>query len=360
MANLTNKFLDLAFEQAKINLGSTKQNPSVGCVVEKDGSVISTGYTSKGGRPHAEFNALINGKNFKNTNLYISLEPCSHFGKTPPCVKLILKKKVKKVFFPSKDPNPITSGKSFSILKKSGVKVKSNLNVKRFKEFYESYINKFNKKKLLIDAKIAVSKDFFTKNLKSKWITNSHSRKIGNFLRSEYDILLTTSKTINTDNPLLNCRINGLSNKSPDLFILDRFLKINKKSNIINKRMNRKIYIVTIKEDKKKIYFLRSKKVKVILLKSFDKKKDFIKLLDIISKKGYSRIFVESGVVFLNFLNKNKFLDNLFIFQSSLKLKKKGSNKLDKNFIRQISQKNRINVNLNGNILYKGKLSYYV
>ena len=120
MANLTNKFLDLAFEQAKINLGSTKQNPSVGCVVEKDGAVISTGYTSKGGRPHAEFNALINGKNFKNTNLYISLEPCSHFGKTPPCVKLILKKRLKKFFFHQKIQIQLLQVNLFQYLKKAG------------------------------------------------------------------------------------------------------------------------------------------------------------------------------------------------------------------------------------------------
>ena len=99
MVNLTNRYLDLAFEKAKINLGSTKSNPSVGCVVEKDGSVISSGYTSIGGRPHAEFNALNKKVNFKNANLYVSLEPCSHFGKTPPCVRLIIKKKIKKVFF---------------------------------------------------------------------------------------------------------------------------------------------------------------------------------------------------------------------------------------------------------------------
>ena len=99
MVNLTNRYLDLAFEKAKINLGSTKSNPSVGCVVEKDGSVISSGYTSIGGRPHAEFNALNKKVNFKNANLYVSLEPCSHFGKTPPCVGLIIKKKNKKSFF---------------------------------------------------------------------------------------------------------------------------------------------------------------------------------------------------------------------------------------------------------------------
>ena len=88
-------FLSLAFEQAKINLGSTSNNPSVGCVVERDGSVISSGYTSFKGRPHAEYNALNKRKNFRDANLYITLEPCSHYGVTPPCTNIIVKKRIK-------------------------------------------------------------------------------------------------------------------------------------------------------------------------------------------------------------------------------------------------------------------------
>ena len=106
MVNLKNNFkskslhfLFLAFEQAKINLGSTKKNPSVGCIIEKDGAVISSGHTSLNGRPHAEYNALNKRKNFKNANLYVTLEPCSHYGVTPPCTNMIIKKKIKKVFY---------------------------------------------------------------------------------------------------------------------------------------------------------------------------------------------------------------------------------------------------------------------
>jgi len=86
-------FLSLAFEQAKVNLGSTATNPSVGCVIEKNGSILSSGRTSIKGRPHAEFNALKKKINFKNSNIYITLEPCSHYGNTPPCTNKIIKKK---------------------------------------------------------------------------------------------------------------------------------------------------------------------------------------------------------------------------------------------------------------------------
>ena len=117
-------FLFLAFEQAKINLGSTSDNPSVGCVVEKNGAIISSGYTSLNGRPHAEYNALIKNKDFKNANLYVTLEPCSHYGVTPPCTNIIIKKKIKKVFYSTNDFDLRAKKKSKKILNKNKIFVK--------------------------------------------------------------------------------------------------------------------------------------------------------------------------------------------------------------------------------------------
>ena len=113
-----NNFIRLAFEKAKVNLGSTKKYPSVGCVVEKNGSIISSGSTSINGRPHAEFNALNKNIDFQNSNLYVTLEPCSHYGKTPPCTNLIKTKKIKRIFFPTFDEDLRTKKKSLKLLKK--------------------------------------------------------------------------------------------------------------------------------------------------------------------------------------------------------------------------------------------------
>ena len=98
-----NYYLKLAFESAKVNLGKTKMNPSVGCLIVKNNAVISTGRTSVSGRPHAEANAFNNKKNFKNADLYVTMEPCTHYGLTPPCTNLIIKKGIKRVFFSSYD-----------------------------------------------------------------------------------------------------------------------------------------------------------------------------------------------------------------------------------------------------------------
>ncbi len=119
--------IELAFEKAKINLGSTSTNPSVGCVVEKNGSIISSGSTSVYGRPHAEFNALNKNINFKGANIYTTLEPCSHRGQTPPCTDIIKKKGIKNVYYSINDFDKRSSNKSKKILNKNGIQIKNNL-----------------------------------------------------------------------------------------------------------------------------------------------------------------------------------------------------------------------------------------
>ena len=363
MANLKNNlksknlyFLNLAFEQAKINLGSTKRNPSVGCIVEKDGAVISSAYTSFNGRPHAEFNALNQRKDFKNSNIYITLEPCSHYGLTPPCTNIIVKKKIKKVFFSAYDSDERSRRKSKIIFKKKRIFAKGSLLKKYGLSFYQSYYLQHSDNLPLIDGKIAISKDFFTKNINTKWITNFHSRRRTHLLRSMYDCLISTSKSINDDDSSLDCRIEGLENKSPDLVILDRNLRLKKNLNLFKKSKNRKILLFTCSNNKRKILYLKKRGIKVFLINSLKSRSDFSSLFFILKNKGYSRIFVESGLTFLNFLIKNKFLKNIYLFKSANSLKKSGINYSSSNIIKKINLKNLITVNLFGDKLYKERL----
>ena len=340
------EYLKLAFELAKINIGSTKSNPSVGCVVERNGSVISTGFTSVSGRPHAEYNALNKNIDFKNSNIYVTLEPCSHFGKTPPCTNLISKKGVQNVFYSLDDFDKRSKNKSKKKLSKKNIKVVKNLLKKEGTHFYKSY-NKLKSLSIpLIDAKIAFSKDYFTKNLKQKWITSNKSRKLVHLLRSQYDAIISTSKSINEDNSLLDCRIECLKNKSPDLIIIDRNLKIKKNLKIFKYKNHRKIYLFSTLNNYKKISWLKKKNVKVILLKKMNQKKDFHDLFKNLIKRKYSRIFVESGLTFTNFLIKNKMIDNLYLFKSNLNLNKNGINYGSNRLIKKIKLTNKLQTNL--------------
>ena len=351
-------FTKLAFNQADINLGSTESNPSVGCIVVKNNSVISSGYTTDRGRPHAEANALKKKIDYKNSDLYVTLEPCSHYGKTPPCTKQIINKKIKRVIFSLNDCDHRSKSKAEKILKKKKIIVKKFLLKNYAKDFYKSYYLKSLNSLPFVDAKLAISKDYFTINKKDKWITNVKSRKLGNFLRSKYDCLLTTSKTINNDNPLLDCRIEGLEKKTPTLIIIDRYFKIKTNIKILSK-MNRKIYILTNNSNRSKENFLKKKGVKVIKLPNEINKNYNIKnILILIKKLGFNRIFVESGITFLNQFLKNKLIENLYLFISTKKLYSNGKNNSSIFHVKKISIKKdrRVKVNLSDDNLYKVKL----
>ena len=351
-----NNFLKLAFNFAKVNIGKTHLNPSVGCVVVKNNSVISSGYTSINGRPHAEFNALKYKRNYKNSDLYVTMEPCTHYGLTPPCTNIIIKKGIKRVFYSINDTDKRTANKLRLNLKKKRIKVYKKT-IAGLKDFYESYFLTHKNKNPYVDAKIATSKDYFTiKRGGSKWITNSLSRKRSHLIRSEYDAIMSTSKSINEDNSLLNCRLDGFNKNKPDLFIIDMSLKIKLNLNLFKYVKKRKTFVVTSSYKNKKINYLKSKGIKVILIDSLNNKSDFEHLFRIIKKKNYSRVLVDSGLVFLDKLIKYKLIFNLFFFKSSYNLKKNGKNNISNNFLKRLKLNKKINVNLNGDKLYKIKI----
>ena len=348
-----NKYLDLAFQLAEKNLGHTNTNPSVGCVIVKDESVIASAVTSINGRPHSEFNALNKLKNCSGASLYTTLEPCTHHGKTPPCTDIIIKKKIKNVYYAFEDPDIRTHKKAKKILNLNGVKSKL-ISSKKYKQFYQSYF--INKKYTIpsVVAKVALSKDFFTINKKDKWITNNRSRKIAHLLRNKNDCILSTSKSINKDNSLLNCRINGLNNDKPDLIIIDLKLKLKKKLALNNLLKKRKTYLVTSTNNKKKSLEYKKKGFRIIFINHLKEKKDFIQFFKNLYKMDYSRLLVETGLTFLNCLIKNKLIHDLFIFQSSIKLGKNGKNNDTIKYLKKISPK-LVKINLNGDKLYKKK-----
>ncbi len=363
MANLKNNskfknsyFLSLAFEQAKVNLGSTATNPSVGCVVEKDGALLSSGRTSIKGRPHAEFNALKKKINFKNSNIYITLEPCSHYGVTPPCTNKIIKKKIKKVFFSVFDKDKRSKNLSSAKFKKKKILVKTGIKKEYALSFYKSYFLRQKKSLPYLDAKIAISNDYFTKSTKSKWITNEHSRKRAHLLRSNYDCIMSTSKSINDDNPRLDCRIEGLEKKSPSIAIIDRNFILKKNINFLKKRNNRKIYLFTSVFNKSKERYLKKRGVKIIRLKNMRHNKDFKQILLKIKSYGHSRIFLESGLKLLNFFLLEKLIHNLYVFKTKSNLNKNGINYASSYLLKKIKFKNKIQVNLLGDSLYKVSL----
>ncbi len=225
----------LAIQLAYKGTGYTWLNPLVGCViVNKDDIVIATGYHKKWGEAHAEINALnaIKDKNDLNqATVYVTLEPCSHVGKTPSCAQTLIEYPIKKVVYGMTDPNPIVSGKGLDLLKKNQIQIEAfnhyqvDLNV-----LMESFICNQTQQRAFIALKVASSLDgqLALKNGQSKWITNESSRQLGHYLRGKHDALCIGAKTILTDNPLLNIRHPRFPKKNNKLIIIDpneEFLK---------------------------------------------------------------------------------------------------------------------------------------
>ena len=352
--------MNLALEQAKKILGNTKKNPAVGCIIIKNNHVVSAGNTSMNGKPHAEQNAINFSKtNLKNSKLYVTLEPCSHYGKTPPCVKSIIKSKIKKVIFSIKDPDPRSFNKCSRKLKSRGIVVVNEVLKDKIKFFYRSYF-KFKKNNLpFVTSKLAISKDFYTINKKDKWITNELSRGRVHLMRASHDCIMTSSKTIIKDNPRLTCRIEGLTDRSPARIIFDNKLKIKINSRIIKDAKKYRTIIFYNRVNKRKIRLLKKLKVRIYKIpidtdRNLDLKKSLIKAHEL----GYSRIFLESGIKLItNFLSK-KLVDDFKLFISDKNLKRNGSGNIRKYLELALKNKKEIieKVNLSGEKLISYKL----
>ena len=352
--------MKLALEQAKKILGNTKENPAVGCVITKDGQLIGVGSTSINGRPHAEQNAINLSKiNPANSELYVTLEPCSHYGKTPPCVELIIKKRIKKVFFSIKDPDSRSFNKCSGKLRRSGIVVNNNVLKDEVNFFYRSYLKNKKSNMPFVTCKLAISKDFYTINKNSKWITNKLSRGRVHLMRSSHDCIMTSSKTIIKDNPRLTCRIDGLKDRSPARILFDKKLKIKVNSKIFKEANKYRTIIFYNQINKKKIKLLRRLKINAYKI-SLDKDGNIDLRISLIKAKelGFSRIFLESGITLITSFFNKKLIDDFKLFISNIYLGKNGNGNVKKYLSSFLKNKKRIleRVNLSGEKLISYKI----
>ena len=314
-------YMNLAFNLARDKSGLTGSNPPVGCVIVKNDEVISIGQTGINGRPHAEYNAIKSCKeNLKGSKMYVSLEPCTHYGKTPPCSNIIIKSKIKEVIFPIIDVDNKTKSKSFKIFKSKKIKVNYGILKNEAKKIYKPYIYNRVKKLPFVTGKLAVSKDNFIYS-KKKRITNIYSDDINHLLRYKNDSILITKKTLNIDNPKLSCRIEGLSSYSPKRIILDKNLSINKNSYIFQSSKRGNTIIIYNKAQPKLIKLFIKKGIKLIKLDT-DKTGffDLTLVLNKIYSLGCRNLLVEGGKFLTNSFLKHDLFNQFYLFQSPIKL----------------------------------------
>lgn len=216
-------YMRRALTLAKLAEGYASPNPMVGCLVVKDGHIIGEGYHHKAGQAHAEVNALNEaGEAAKGATLYVTLEPCAHYGKTPPCAKRVVESGVKRVVIGIVDPNPLVAGKGIAILKKAGIEVTVGVEAGACSALNEHFLTYIQTGRPFITIKSAMSLDgkIATRTGQSKWITDEAARADGQALRRSHDAMLVGIGTILADNPRLTCRLKGHPHQ-PDIIILD-------------------------------------------------------------------------------------------------------------------------------------------
>ncbi|HPD61736.1 MAG TPA: bifunctional diaminohydroxyphosphoribosylaminopyrimidine deaminase/5-amino-6-(5-phosphoribosylamino)uracil reductase RibD, partial [Thermodesulfobacteriota bacterium] len=209
--------------------GQTSPNPLVGALIVKNGKIVGQGFHYRAGSPHAEINALHEaGNQAQGAEIYLNLEPCSHVGRTPPCVDAIIQRKIRKVYVGMMDPNPLVCGKGIRKLKEAGIEVATGILEKECRRLNEVFIKYITTKRPFVILKAAASLDgrIAAESGDSQWLTNEKSREYVHRLRSAVDAVLVGIGTVKRDNPQLTCRLKYRKGKDPIRIVVDSTLSI--------------------------------------------------------------------------------------------------------------------------------------
>jgi diaminohydroxyphosphoribosylaminopyrimidine deaminase/5-amino-6-(5-phosphoribosylamino)uracil reductase len=292
------KYIRRAITLAKRGTGWVNPNPLVGAVIVRNGRIIGEGYHAYFGGPHAEINAIENAlESVKDATLYVTMEPCSHQGKTPPCTETIISKGIRKVVAGMEDPNPLVNGNGLKILAGAGIEVKSGIEEAALLKLNEQFVKYIVtglpfctlKTAMTLDGKIATVENA------SKWISGDNSRKYVHELRQKYSAVMVGINTVLYDDPLLNIRRIRKKSKDPLKIIIDSTGKIPLEANVL--KMNPQLVIIatTDKIERTKKLDLERLGAQVLICPGKDGKVDLGYLMVSLGKMGIDSVMLEGG-----------------------------------------------------------------
>jgi diaminohydroxyphosphoribosylaminopyrimidine deaminase/5-amino-6-(5-phosphoribosylamino)uracil reductase len=290
-------YMNLALELAQTAKGKTNPNPLVGAIIVQKGMIVGSGLHRKAGEPHAEVHAFrMAGDHAKGATLYVTLEPCSHYGKTPPCAELVKNSGVSRVVIAMKDPNPLVAGKGIKLLEEAGIEVEVGVLEARAARLNERFIHNMVHKRPFVIAKSAMTLDgkLAAYNGHSKWVTGEEARQTVHYLRNEMDSILVGIGTVLADNPSLTTRI-AEGGKNPVRIVLDSNLRTPLDA-YITECQNAQTWIFA-KEgaDLTKAEALKAKGVQVHYAPEADNGLDLAFILQVLFEKGLTDILIEGG-----------------------------------------------------------------
>jgi diaminohydroxyphosphoribosylaminopyrimidine deaminase / 5-amino-6-(5-phosphoribosylamino)uracil reductase len=316
---------------ARRGLGRVAPNPAVGCViVSTDGRVVGRGWTQPGGRPHAETVALAQaGAAARGATVYVTLEPCSHHGQTPPCAEALVRAGVASVVVALEDPDPRVNGKGVAMLRDAGIDVQVGVEKKAAAELNEGFFRRIKDGRPLVTLKIAQSLDgrIATSSGESKWITGEEARRFGHLLRAQHDAILVGIGTALADDPELTSRLPGLEQFSPMRVVLDTRLRLGETSKLAKSAKAIPTLVFTAARGGDA---LRAAGVEVVTVaKDARGRPDIEAVLRALAERGVTRLLVEGGAsVHASFLDRG-FADRLEVFRAPLALGGAGHASID-------------------------------
>ncbi len=304
-------FMSIALNLAYRGLGNVAPNPAVGCVIVKHKRILSRGWTQPGGRPHAEYMAIHSAReSVKGATMYVTLEPCVHYGKTAPCVDYIIKSGIKRVVIAIQDPDKRVDGIGVKKLEDNNLEVDYGICQEEAKILNIGYFYIKNLSRPYITVKLATTADgkIATKNGDSKWITNEVARNFAHKLRAQNDAIMVGSGTLLADNPQLNCRLSKLETSSPIKIIVDNKEKLRHSHLVLN---GKKVYTFSCG---KKVHPLH------YFIKAENLKNGYVNLLsgvEGIAEHGVTRLLIEGGGKLVSSLIKDNIVDQIIWIRSN-------------------------------------------
>lgn len=313
-----------ALSYGRRNLGETFPNPSVGALVVSGGRIVSRGVTAKGGRPHAEAEALAQaGTAAKGATIYVTLEPCVPHGRGEPCTDIIKRSGISRAVIALQDPNPATSGRGIARLKEAGVEVTVGPGEAEARRAHAGHIRRMTDGRPHIILKIAVSADGKTglKGRKPADISCDVSRAEAHMLRATSDAVLVGAGTVIADDPMLNCRLPGMADRSPIRIVLDGGLRIPLSCKLVKTAREIPLWIVARPDaSPEKQRELEAAGVEVLRVSTAGGKIDLSEALHLLATKNITRLLVEGGPIISAELLKENLVDEAVIVRSPKEL----------------------------------------
>jgi len=311
-------FMRIALDEATKGLGRTSPNPAVGAVLVKGGRIIARGFTQPAGQSHAEVMALrAAGPRARGADLYTTLEPCNHYGRTPPCTLAILDAGVRRVISASMDPNPIMNGKGITRLRRAGVEVLTGVLKEEADRVNRPFFKAIRTKMPYVTLKAAVTLDgkLATATGDSRWVTGEAAREWVHRLRNRVDVILVGANTVRQDNPQLTTRLPGGGGKDPVRVVVDSHLSLKPSATVFTQRSKARTIVATLEApESRKARRLTEQGVLVWQVRAKRGRVDLKAVLARIAREGFNHVLVEGGAEMYGSFLRERLADELALF----------------------------------------------